>query len=506
MERKRLTENLRDYYESEILGKSIILRDLLNIEFPLNALTNELGEYLGYDEEDFTKEELGSRVIVTDIYTDADSFIGAEIKFENRDLIENKRLNKDRLELIWEVNPNDIYQQLDIRDIQKAKRNRRMGGEDETGSGGFWDLAFEETLNYLFHEVGLTDLTNAEHRAYTLLAEDVYNVLVDNEENYVIVRKPTLYENKTLTEAAINFTYSDYDLPTYVFNATTSGYEVDEDSGEYSDDYYYDETMYFREAKRMIKSANEKLKEQQSLLVSELNNEEAANIVYEIGYEADNDDYNRDTLEYAELLELVVWPGYYDGFSIGFNYVDPDIIRMRTEGSPAAKNFANSLIGAAEDLLAEIADETFMRKARSGGWAGPVYLDEAKSKLNKNKGKKLNKNKTLTEALDYNEEFDEVIFELYYERIEDGTDIKELEDARKLLKTYNLNFKEEVKRGWPVFVIQDNLDKVVDFIADYMGYYGEELIEMLQDSVEPVGGGEIPEEELFILVTLKGLL
>lgn len=80
---KTLNENLQDYYQDEILGKSFILRDLLNIEFPLNALTNELGEYLGYDEEDFTEEELDSRVIVTELYTDADGYIGAEIKFEN---------------------------------------------------------------------------------------------------------------------------------------------------------------------------------------------------------------------------------------------------------------------------------------------------------------------------------------------------------------------------------------------------------------------------------------
>jgi hypothetical protein len=421
-----------------------------------------------------------------------------------------KRLNKDRHELIRKVNPNSVVRQIDVLDLKKALRSRRSGGDDEQGSGGLWDLAFEETLSYLFYELGLTDLTDAEHHEYTLLAEEVYNILVDNEENYVNGRRPILYENKRkrLNEGTINFTYSDYDLPTYVFNTTTSGYEVDEDSGEYPDDYYYDEIMYFREAKRMIKSANEELVERQNVIASiALSDEEVAQVLEELGHGLyDDDDYNREALGLAEILELGVWPGYYEGFSIGFNYVDPDLIRMRTEGSPIVKDFANSLISKAEDLLAEIADETFMRKARSGGWAGPVYLDEAKSKLNKNKRKKLNKNKTLTEALDYNEEFDEVIFELYYERIEDGTDIKELEDARKLLKTYNLNFKEEVKRGWPVFVIQDNLDKVVDFIADYMGYYGEELIEMLQDSVEPVGGGEIPEEELFILATIKGLL
>lgn len=320
--------------------------------------------------------------------------------------------------------------------------------------------------------------------------------------DYEIANALSINESKTLNEGTINFTYSNYDLPTYVL-----------DLDEYLDEYYDEADKYFfeeetmRELVKMVKLANQELKEQQSRLVSELNNKEVAQVLEELGHGLyDDDDYNRDALEYEELLELAVWPGYYQGVSIGFNNVDPDLIRMRTEGTPTVKNFANSLIGAAEDLLAKIADETNMRKARSGGWAGPVYLDEAKSKLNKNKRKKLNKNKTLTEALDYNEEFDEVIFELYYERIEDGTDIKELEDARKLLKTYNLNFKEEVKRGWPVFVIQDNLDKVVDFIADYMGYYGEELIEMLQDSVEPVGGGEIPEEELFILATIKGLL
>ena len=60
-------------------------------------------------------------------------------------------------------------------------RSRRSGGEDEMGSGGLWDLAFEETLNYLFHEVGLTDLTNEEHHEYTLLAEEVYDILIAME-------------------------------------------------------------------------------------------------------------------------------------------------------------------------------------------------------------------------------------------------------------------------------------------------------------------------------------
>lgn len=266
-ENKTLTENLQDYYEGEILGKSIILRDLLNIEFPLNALTNDLGEYLGYDEEDFTKEELDSRVIVTDIYTDADGYIGAEIKFENRDLT----------------------------------------------------------------------------------------------------------ENRTLTEGAINFTYSDYDLATYVFNISDK-YEIDDDLGDYPDEDYDDLNMFFGDVERMIKMANRELEDQQSLLASELNDKEVTQILEELGHGLYNDDdYNREALGDAELLELAVWPGYYEGFSMGFNYVDPDIIRVQTEGSPAAKNFANTLIGKAEDLLAEIADETYMRKARSGGWAGPIF-------------------------------------------------------------------------------------------------------------------------------------
>lgn len=86
--------------------------------------------------------------------------------------------NFKRIELIWGVNPNTVVRQLNVRDINKAIRSRRSGGEDEMGSGGLWDLAFEETLNYLFHEVGLTDLTNEEHHEYTLLAEEVYGILI----------------------------------------------------------------------------------------------------------------------------------------------------------------------------------------------------------------------------------------------------------------------------------------------------------------------------------------
>lgn len=86
--------------------------------------------------------------------------------------------NFKRIELIWDVDHNAVVRKLNVRDINKAMRSRRSGGEDETGSGGLWDLAFEETLNYLFHEVGLTDLTNEEHHEYTLLAEEVYDVLV----------------------------------------------------------------------------------------------------------------------------------------------------------------------------------------------------------------------------------------------------------------------------------------------------------------------------------------
>ena len=119
------------------------------------------------------------------------------IQYLESEVLNESTLNENRIEVIWDINPNVIVQQLDIRDINKAIRSRRSGGEDETGSSGLWDLAFEETLNYLFHEVGLNDLTNEEHHEYTLLAEEVYDILIANEENYVKGRRPILNESTT---------------------------------------------------------------------------------------------------------------------------------------------------------------------------------------------------------------------------------------------------------------------------------------------------------------------
>lgn len=99
---------------------------------------------------------------------------------ERKRLDESKTLTKDRHELIRKVNPNSVVRQIDVIDLKKALRSRLSGGDDEQGSGGLWDLAFEETLSYLFYELGLTDLTDKEHHEYTLLAEEVYNILVLN--------------------------------------------------------------------------------------------------------------------------------------------------------------------------------------------------------------------------------------------------------------------------------------------------------------------------------------
>lgn len=90
-------------------------------------------------------------------------------------------MKKNKIELIWEVKPDIIVKQIDKRELKQALKNRNNGGEDEMGSGGLWDLAFDETLSYLFYEVGLTDLTNEEHHEYTLLAEEVYDILIENE-------------------------------------------------------------------------------------------------------------------------------------------------------------------------------------------------------------------------------------------------------------------------------------------------------------------------------------
>lgn len=125
---------------------------------------------------------------------------------ENGDSFEN------RLELIQEVDPQDIVEQLDTRDVNRAIRNRRNGGEDETGSKGLWDLAFEETLNYLYREVGLDNLTDDEHHEYALLAEEVYNILVDNEENYANGRRPILNEQ---TEGKLIIEFRDADTSPY---------------------------------------------------------------------------------------------------------------------------------------------------------------------------------------------------------------------------------------------------------------------------------------------------
>jgi len=109
------------------------------------------------------------------------------IKLDDFELYAKEELGLaiSNVDLIEEINPNVIVQTVDLDELKKAIRNRRKGGEDESGSGGLWDFAFETTLSYIWRELDIDGFTNEEHYAYQRLAEEVYNILVMNEDNYM---------------------------------------------------------------------------------------------------------------------------------------------------------------------------------------------------------------------------------------------------------------------------------------------------------------------------------
>lgn len=104
---------------------------------------------------------------------------------------------------IYDITANIIVQSIDIEDILKAIKEREKSAEDEQGSEGLWDLAFYETISQL--EMDLWGADEEAYSYYMSTAEEVYDILVANIDNYKAGRRPVLVESKTINEGGENY-------------------------------------------------------------------------------------------------------------------------------------------------------------------------------------------------------------------------------------------------------------------------------------------------------------
>jgi len=156
-----------------------------------------------------------------------------------------------------------------------------------------------------------------------------------------------LSETSTISEGAINFTYSKDPLPTYALLVD----DMDEDE---------EVTMQlYMEAEELIEEANNQIYD----------------FTYETAVERLEDEYGESTVieDFISLGPIVLAPGYYESFTLILKFDD-----FTLDGS-IPKNVENrykyEIKQFAMKKMAEVAQELGLKKVRSGGWAGPI-VDE----------------------------------------------------------------------------------------------------------------------------------
>jgi hypothetical protein len=231
-------------------------------------------------------------------------------------------------------------------------------GQDLLPEVTFIDLfeamdAYQDVYVTLFgDEMGGDSLIR--ERIFQALA-DVMNVPYQEIYDQWLLAESKETENKeTITEGAINFSYSDEGLPTYAF--------MDDIMDDDMEGQLYLEDTY-NMAEDMILEANSEIFD----LVSNM----AGQLVDEYQYAYDLEGFVADG-------PIMIVPGYYDGFTLIIDFDDFNI-----EGMPEdlERNQKEMIKDFAIERMRFVANELGLVKVKSGGWTGPIVVEESKKEI-----------------------------------------------------------------------------------------------------------------------------
>lgn len=157
-------------------------------------------------------------------------------------------------------------------------------------------------------------------------------------------------DKETINEGTINFSYSKNDLPTYAFMDNIM--EDDMEGQMYLEDTY-------NMAEDMILDMNSEIADFVARIADDLVDE------YQYAYDLEG---------FVADGPIMIAPGYYDGFTLIIDFDDFNIEGMPEDLQQEKKEMIKDF---AIDKMRFVANELGLIRVKSGGWTGPIVVEEA---------------------------------------------------------------------------------------------------------------------------------
>jgi hypothetical protein len=165
-------------------------------------------------------------------------------------------------------------------------------------------------------------------------------------------------------DGSINFSYSEDNLPTYIYE----GELIDDD-----EEMDFTAQFAYEQAEDMVATLNGEIRDEANKIIDELEDQVADSSELQF----DMMDIFHELQYIEDFFQVNLVTGYYYGFSMILEFDDIRVDGISTE---QRQNAIERLKSVAASGMKRIADELGMYKAKSGGWTGPVKVEDAMDK------------------------------------------------------------------------------------------------------------------------------